>query len=120
MKGKSPKEVFEELKAQKLSDAEITKLLPYKIFAGNRPSNTFLIKEITPSTLGSLIAFYEHKTFTEGIFWNINSFDQFGVELGKQLAKRVLKDLQNPSTELQNEYDSSTASLIEIIKGIRK
>ena len=120
MKGKSPKEVFEELKAQKLSDIEITKLLPYKIFAGNRPSNTFLIKEITPSTLGSLIAFYEHKTFTEGIFWNINSFDQFGVELGKQLAKRVLKDLQNPSTELQNEYDSSTASLIEIVKGIRK
>ena len=99
---------------------KLTKLLPYKIFAGNRPSNTFLIKEITPSTLGSLIAFYEHKTFTEGIFWNINSFDQFGVELGKQLAKRVLKDLQNPSAELQNEYDSSTASLIEIVKGIRK
>lgn len=120
MKGKSPKEVFEELKAQKLSDAEITKLLPYKVFTGNRPSNTFLIKELTPKTLGMLIAFYEHKTFTEGVFWNINSFDQFGVELGKQLAKRVLKDLQNPSMELQNNYDSSTASLIQIIKDIRK
>ncbi len=120
MKGKSAKEVIEELKAQKLSDAEITKLLPYKIFSGNRPSNTFLIKKITPSTLGMLIAFYEHKTFTEGIFWNINSFDQFGVELGKQLAKRVLNDLQNPSMDLINEYDSSTSSLIEIIKGIRK
>ena len=67
-----------------------------------------------------LIAFYEHKTFTEGIFWNINSFDQFGVELGKQLAKRILKDLQNPSMDLLNEYDSSTASLIEIVKDIRK
>ena len=120
MKGKSAKEVIEELKAQKLSDAEIKKLLPYKMFSGNRPSNTFLIKEITPTTLGMLIAFYEHKTFTEGIFWNINSFDQFGVELGKQLAKRILNDLQNPSSDLINEYDSSTSSLIEIIKGIRK
>ncbi len=120
MKGKSSKEVIEELKAQKLSDAEIKKLLPYKMFSGNRPSNTFLIKKITPTTLGMLIAFYEHKTFTEGIFWNINSFDQFGVELGKQLAKRILNDLQNPSTDLVNKYDSSTSSLIEIIKGIRK
>ncbi len=120
MKGKSSKEVIEELKAQKLSDAEIKKLLPYKMFSGNRPSNTFLIKKITPTTLGMLIAFYEHKTFTEGIFWNINSFDQFGVELGKQLAKRILNDLQNPSSDLVNEYDSSTSSLIEIIKGIRK
>ena len=67
-----------------------------------------------------LIAFYEHKTFSEGIFWNINSFDQFGVELGKQLAKRVIKDLENPSNELLNQYDSSTGSLIEIIKNIRK
>ncbi len=75
---------------------------------------------MTSSSLGMLIAFYEHKTFTESIFWNINAFDQFGVELGKQLAKRVLKDLENPSDKLQNEYDSSTASLIEIIKGIRK
>ncbi|MCR5506913.1 MAG: glucose-6-phosphate isomerase [bacterium] len=120
MKGKSPKEVFEELKEQKLSDAEIAKLLPYKVFTGNRPSNTFLIKEITPETFGMLIAFYEHKTFVEGVFWNINSFDQFGVELGKQLAKRVLTDLQNPSMDLLNEYDSSTASLIEIVKDIRK
>ncbi len=120
MKGKSPKEAFEELKAQKLSDSEIAKLLPYKVFSGNRPSNTFLIKEITPETFGMLIAFYEHKTFTEGVFWNINSFDQFGVELGKQLAKRVLSDLQNPDMKLLNNYDSSTASLIQIIKDIRK
>ncbi len=120
MKGKTQDEVIYELKAQKLPDNEIAKLLPYKIFTGNRPSNTFLIKEITPETLGMLIAFYEHKTFTEGVFWNINSFDQFGVELGKQLAKRILKDLQNPSMDLLNEYDSSTASLIEIVKDIRK
>ena len=120
MKGKTQDEVIYELKTQKLPDNEIAKLLPYKIFTGNRPSNTFLIKEITPETLGMLIAFYEHKTFTEGVFWNINSFDQFGVELGKQLAKRILKDLQNPSMDLLNEYDSSTASLIEIVKDIRK
>ena len=120
MKGKTKDEVIAELKKDGLSQTEITKLLPYKIFTGNRPSNTFLIKEITPKTFGMLIAFYEHKTFTEGIFWNINSFDQFGVELGKQLAKRVIKDLENPSNELLNQYDSSTGSLIEIIKNIRK
>lgn len=120
MKGKSETEVIQELKQNGLSISEISKILPYKIFNGNRPSNTFIIKEITPETFGMLIAFYEHKTFTEGIFWNINSFDQFGVELGKQLAKRILKDLQNPNEELVNNYDSSTASLIEIIKNIRK
>ncbi|MDE6224350.1 MAG: glucose-6-phosphate isomerase, partial [Alphaproteobacteria bacterium] len=87
MKGKTKAEAEEELRGQGMSDAEIKKLLPYKEFTGNRPSNTFLIKRITPETLGMLVAFYEHKTFVEGVFWDINSFDQFGVELGKQLAK---------------------------------
>ena len=120
MKGKTEKEVIKELEEKHLSRNEILKLLPYKVFRGNRPSNTFLIKKITPETFGMLIAFYEHKTFTEGILWDINSFDQFGVELGKQLAKRVLKDIENPDSQLLNQYDSSTASLIEIIKDIRK
>ena len=120
MKGKSENEVIQELEENGLPVSEIAKLLPYKIFTGNRPSNTFLIKEITPESFGMLIAFYEHKTFTEGVFWDINSFDQFGVELGKQLAKRVLKDLQNPNDNLLNTYDSSTSSLIEIVKNIRK
>lgn len=120
MKGKSDEDVIRELKEKGLSNSEIIKLLPYKVFDGNRPSNTFLIREITPETFGMLIAFYEHKTFTEGVFWNINSFDQFGVELGKQLAKRVLKDLENTDDTLLNNYDSSTASLIEIVKDIRK
>lgn len=120
MKGKSQNEVIKELEAQNISEGEIVKLLPFKMFSGNRPSNTFLIRKITPESFGTLIAFYEHKTFTEGIFWNINSFDQFGVELGKQLAKRVLKDLENSSDELINTYDSSTENLIKIVKDIRK
>ena len=118
--GKSKLEVLEELEKQGLKQEEIKKIINFKIFEGNRPSNTFLIKKITPYNLGMLIAFYEHKTFTEGIFWNINSFDQFGVELGKQLAKRVLKDLETDSDNIINQYDSSTESLIKIVKDTRK
>ncbi len=120
LNGKTKMEVIEELKLQKISVAEIEKIVNFKMFEGNRPSNTFLIKKITPYNLGMLIAFYEHKTFVEGVFWNINSFDQFGVELGKQLAKRVYKDITNTEDNLINEYDNSTASLIKIIKDIRK
>ena len=117
MKGKTKEEVYNELKSQGMSETEIQKLLPYKEFTGNRPSNTFLIKQITPETLGMLIAFYEHKTFVEGVFWDINSFDQFGVELGKQLAKNVLKDLE--SNDAVTSHDSSTNGLISMVKALR-
>lgn len=118
MKGKTKAEAEEELKAQGLNDAEIKKLLPYKEFTGNRPSNTFLIKRITPETLGMLVAFYEHKTFVEGVFWDINSFDQFGVELGKQLAKNIVRDLK--SEEVITSHDSSTNGLINMVKTLRE
>ena len=93
------------------------KIAPYKAFEGGRPSNTFLVRRITPETLGALIALYEHKTFVEGVLWDINSFDQMGVELGKVLATQVLSDLkdQNGGTP----HDSSTAHLIGLVKGIR-
>lgn len=114
MKGKNEKEVIAELKDQNYSESEIHNLLPYKIFEGNRPSNTFFIKEINPENLGTLIAFYEHKVFVQGIIWNINSFDQWGVELGKQLAKTILNELDN-NNKISN-HDSSTNSLINYFK----
>ena len=118
MKGKTKAEAEAELRAQGMNDAEIQKLLPYKEFTGNRPSNTFLIKRITPETLGMLVAFYEHKTFVEGVFWDINSFDQFGVELGKQLAKNIVRDLK--SDEIITSHDSSTNGLINMVKTLRE
>ncbi|MDQ6755955.1 MAG: glucose-6-phosphate isomerase, partial [Bacteroidota bacterium] len=102
MYGKTP----EELKAENVSE----ELIPYKTFEGNRPTNSFLLKEITPFTLGELIALYEHKIFVQGIIWNIYSFDQWGVELGKQLAKKILPELEN-DTEVTS-HDSSTNGLI--------
>ena len=89
----------------------------YKIFTGNRPTNSFLIKEITPHTLGQLIALYEHKIFVQGVIWNIFSFDQFGVELGKVLAKKILPELQNEASV--NSHDSSTNELINMFKKMR-
>jgi glucose-6-phosphate isomerase len=94
------------------------KLIPYKTFEGNRPTNSFLIKEITPFTLGELIALYEHKIFVQGVIWNIYSFDQWGVELGKQLAKNILPELENAG-EISS-HDSSTNSLINAFKNLRK
>ncbi len=87
---------------------------PYKNFEGNRPSTTIFIDEITPATLGSLIAYYEHVTFTQGIFWNINSFDQFGVELGKKLANKILSEIN--TNNLDTKHDASTQKLIALIK----
>ena len=89
----------------------------YRIFTGNRPTNSFLIKEITPHTLGQIIALYEHKIFVQGVIWNIFSFDQFGVELGKVLAKKILPELQND--EFVNSHDSSTNGLINMFKKMR-
>jgi glucose-6-phosphate isomerase len=92
-------------------------LMPYKSFTGNRPTNSFLIKEITPFTLGRLIALYEHKIFVQGVIWNIYSFDQWGVELGKQLAGKILPELQN--NEPVHSHDSSTNGLINAFKEMR-
>jgi glucose-6-phosphate isomerase len=117
MKGKTANVAKKELALQDKSSAEIENLLPYKIFTGDRPTNSILIKKLTPKTLGSLIAMYEHKIFVQGIVWNINSFDQWGVELGKQLANKILPELidDNPVTD----HDSSTNGLINAYKNMR-
>lgn len=101
-----------------LAEGVSTDLIPYKIFEGNHPSNSFLIKKITPFTLGALIAFYEHKIFVQGIVWNIYSFDQWGVELGKQLANKILPELKHD--EKISSHDASTNALINLYKAFRK
>jgi glucose-6-phosphate isomerase len=117
MKGKTEEEVRMELTSPDLSGNELERLFPAKVFEGNRPSNTFLFKKLTPETLGSLIALYEHKIFTQGVIWNINSFDQMGVELGKQLAKAIEPELRGE--EEITSHDASTNSLINYYKAIR-
>lgn len=114
MKGKNEEEVKKELEKSGMNEAQITELLPHKVFEGNKPSNSIFVKKITPRSLGSLIALYEHKIFTQGIIWNINSFDQWGVELGKQLAKAILPELEGK--EKVNSHDSSTNGLINFYK----
>ncbi len=118
MKGKTIKEAAEELKKAGKSKEEVNFLKKFKSFPGNRPSNTLVFKKIDPYTLGVLIAIYEHKTFVEGVLWNINSFDQMGVELGKQMALSILPELQNNAFGI--EHDSSTKNLIKVIKKLRK
>ena len=90
---------------------------PYRVFEGNRPTNSFLLKKITPYSLGQLIALYEHKIFVQGVIWNIFSFDQWGVELGKQLAGKILPELE--SDEAVKSHDSSTNGLINAFKKMR-
>jgi len=114
MNGKTIDEVTAELKASGKTAEEIEKLAPFKEFDGNRPTNSFLLKKITPRSLGSLIAMYEHKIFVQGIIWNIYSFDQWGVELGKQLAQRIQPELRN-NDEISS-HDSSTNGLINQYK----
>lgn len=118
MNGKSENEVKIELMKEEKSQEEIKKLTPFKIFEGNKPTNSILVKEVNPFTLGSLIALYEHKIFVQGVIWNIYSFDQWGVELGKQLANRVLPELANE--ENISSHDSSTNGLINAYKQFRK
>jgi glucose-6-phosphate isomerase len=117
MNGKSEEEVREELEKSGKSPEEIEKLLPFKVFTGNKPTNSFLLKEITPYSLGSLIALYEHKIFVQGVIWNIYSFDQWGVELGKQLAKNILPELENDDVVVS--HDASTNGLINTYKKMR-
>jgi len=114
MNGKTQDEVIAELKAAGKTPEEIEKLAPFKVFEGNRPTNSILLKKITPRSLGSLIAMYEHKIFVQGIIWNIYSFDQWGVELGKQLAGKILPELKDNSEVAS--HDSSTNGLINQYK----
>jgi len=114
MKGKTIDEVRRDLSAQDLSLAEIEALAPHKTFPGNRPSNTILMEYLTPYTLGALIALYEHKTFVQGVIWDVNSFDQWGVELGKVLAKKIEAELTGEAA--QQLHDSSTNGLIAMAK----
>lgn len=114
MRGKTEEEAKIELKREGYSEPQIEKLLPYKIFPGNRPTSTFLFDTLNPKTLGSIIALYEHKIFVQGIIWNLNSFDQWGVELGKQLASKILNEL-NTADEIKT-HDSSTNGLINYYK----
>lgn len=117
MLGKTFDEAKSELKAQGISGERLQELAAAKTFRGNRPSNSFLYRKLTPETLGSLIALYEHKIFVQGAIWNINSFDQMGVELGKQLARTVLTDLTD--RESVHSHDSSTNGLINRYKALR-
>ncbi len=118
MHGKTEEEAALELEKAGKSKTEIARLKKYKSFSGNRPSTTIIFKKIDPYALGQLVAMYEHKVFTQGVIWNINSFDQFGVELGKQLALNILPEIEG--TAFGVEHDSSTAALINYIKKIRK
>ena len=118
MNGKTSGEVKAELSKAGKTEIEIKELLPFKVFQGNRPTNTFLVKMISPFTLGQLIAYYEHKIFVQGVIWNIFSFDQWGVELGKQLANTILPELQHD--ELVSNHDSSTNALINSFKKMRR
>ena len=117
MKGRTPEEARAELKAQGVTGERLELLVQAKTFPGNRPTSSFLYPKLTPEVLGSLIAFYEHKIFVQGVIWNINSFDQMGVELGKQLANQIIPELTKP--ELATHHDSSTNGLINTIKAWR-
>ncbi len=116
--GKSKEDVIGELREQGKSRDDIEMLYPSKVFEGNRPTNSILFRKLTPKVLGSLIAMYEHKIFVQGVIWNIFSFDQWGVELGKQLAKNILTELEGD--EMVSTHDSSTNGLINAFKQMRK
>ncbi|HHT79470.1 MAG TPA: glucose-6-phosphate isomerase [Actinobacteria bacterium] len=118
MNGKSSTDVRKELEALNISAEETDRIIPFKIFKGDRPTNSILFKKLTPRTLGSLIAMYEHKIFVQGFIWNIFSFDQWGVELGKVLAKKILPELEGRETI--NSHDSSTNGLINAFKKMRE
>jgi len=116
LNGKTKAEVESEFEGQNLSVEKIKELTPFKVFEGNKPTNTIFIKKLTPESLGKLIAMYEHKIFVQGIIWNIYSYDQFGVELGKQLANKILNEFDNQSFD---NHDGSTLNLLNIYKKLR-
>ncbi|XP_056307805.1 glucose-6-phosphate isomerase a [Danio aesculapii] len=114
MRGKTSDEAKKELQASGMSGDALEKLLPHKVFQGNKPSNSIIFKKLTPFMLGALVAMYEHKIFVQGVMWNINSYDQWGVELGKQLAKKIEPELQDDAEV--HSHDSSTNGLIGFFK----
>ena len=116
LNGKTKAEVEAEFEGQNLSAEKIKELTPFKVFEGNKPTNTIFIKKLTPESLGKLIAMYEHKIFVQGIIWNIYSYDQFGVELGKQLANKILKEFDNQAFD---NHDGSTLNLLNLYKKLR-
>ena len=113
LRGKDAGEVQQELLKMDFNAEQVNHLTPHRVFPGNRPSNSILLDRLDPKTLGALIAAYEHKVFVQGIIWNLNSFDQWGVELGKQLAPQILADLAAGLGA--DEHDSSTRRLIGAI-----
>ena len=115
LRGKNADEVRAELRARGIEGDEAERMVPHRTFPGNRPSNTIVMRQLDPRSLGALIALYEHKVFAQGTIWNINSFDQWGVELGKQLANGVLEDLK--AGEARSGHDASTARLIDYVLG---
>ena len=117
MRGKTGEEVIGDLRAEGKNDEEIGKLIPYRVFEGNKPTNSILFKKLTPRVLGNLIAMYEHKIFVQGVIWNIFSFDQWGVELGKQLASRIQPELRDEKPVAS--HDSSTNGLINTFKKMK-
>ena len=118
MRGKTGDEVTSELTQAGMSKREIKELLPHKIFPGNRPTNSLVYRKLTPRTLGRLIALYEHKVFVQGVIWDVNSYDQWGVELGKQLAKVILPELtsESASDRSTQSHDASTTNLIALLR----
>ncbi len=117
MKGKTPSEVRAELEKQGLAQEKIQSIINHKVFSVNRPSNTIMIEKMTPKTLCKLIAMYEQKIFVQGVIWNVNSYDQWGVELGKQLAQKILPEIE--STTTVSSHDSSTNGLINLARALR-
>ena len=117
MEGKTETEARRELENQGITGEELEALVPHRVFDGNRPTNSILMRRIDPHTLGMLIALYEHKIFTQGVIWRLDSFDQWGVELGKQLAKAILPELENGA--VISSHDSSTNGLINAYKEMR-
>ena len=117
MLGKTEEQVEKELVAAGMSKEEIKFHLPYRVFSGNHPTNSIMFKKLSPHTLGTLIAIYEHKIFVQGALWNIFSFDQWGVELGKVLAKKILPELSSP--DIISSHDASTNGLINYFKRLK-
>jgi glucose-6-phosphate isomerase len=117
MVGKTEQEARVELTAQGLQGETLEALLPHKVFPGNKPTNTLLFEKLDPHTLGMLIALYEHKVFVQSVVWNINPFDQWGVELGKQLAGKILTELRD--TAMPSLHDASTSGLIKYYQRYR-
>ncbi len=116
MKGRTANEAEKSLRDQGMTEPQIEKLLPFIVFEGNKPTNSIMYQKLTPKTLGSLLAMYEHKIFVQGIIWNVNSYDQWGVELGKVLAGGILPELKSEGAV--TGHDASTNALINRYKAM--